>query len=114
MPRLTLEHSAHILPFNIEGLLQDLCFAAGQVDSVKPELIKAKAYQPKTAFINNINEGYIFVLFEWFKGRNLQQQSQLKNALKQPLIALREKLGGDKISITFEIREIEAQNHGSC
>lgn len=113
MPRLTLEYSAHVLPFDIEGLLQDLCNAAAQVDSVKRELIKAKAYQPQIAFMSNVNKGYIFVLFEWLKGRNLLQQSQIKKALKQPLIDLKEKLGRNEISITFEIREIEIQNHES-
>jgi 5-carboxymethyl-2-hydroxymuconate isomerase len=113
MPRLTVEYSAHVLPFDSEGLLQELCNAAAQVDSVKLELIKAKAFQPKIAFIGHVDKGYIFILFEWLKGRNLLQQGQLKKALKQPLLALKEKLSEKEISITLEIREIEIQNHES-
>ncbi len=119
MPRLWIEYHPALEPFlEKESLLRDL-FAACEVPTVNPALIKARLVCPQTAVLGPWNEretgAYLYVLFEWLEGRSSEIEAllldRIRSTLREHTQVAQSKI--KRLSVTFEVRKILHEQHHS-
>ncbi len=114
MPHIKVDVSANAArPGRIKPLLADLAARLAEFDSIESKAVKAYL-NVREHFAMNADGRPAFAHVEvaLMKGRSAELRSQIADAMREIIVAeFAEKVSHDEISITVEIREMDAETY---